>query len=395
MKRQPLELINGVFYTGSEVIRNGRMCVDADGRIAYIGSGDSGGPGNRDAQVVDLAGRTVVPGFIDVHIHGGGGWDLLRGEPEDFDGTARFHASHGTTAFLATTGPNTEAETVRILENARKAQSEGVEGGADVIGVHLEGPFLNPVRKGAMIESMLHPPEMREMDRYIEASGNTIRLITTAPELPGGEAFVYGLIKRGIRVSVGHSDASYEQMADAVRWGATHTTHHFNGMRPFHHRDPGVAGAGLMMQELTTELIADGVHVHPAAVRFLFDVKGVRNVCVVTDAVAYAGMPDGEYGDSVVTSGEVYLKGTNTLAGSSLTMLKALHLVLQYTGRPLERVLPSFTSVPARQAGVDDRKGTLDRGKDADFLILDEGLELLATYVRGKAVYLCQNSIEH
>ncbi|WP_052475997.1 N-acetylglucosamine-6-phosphate deacetylase [Cohnella kolymensis] len=378
-----MELINGVFYTGSEVIRNGRMRVDADGRIAYIGSREGSDPDNRDAPVVDLAGRTVVPGFIDVHIHGGGGWDLLRGNPEDFEGTARFHAAHGTTAFLATIGPNTEAETVRIVDNARKAQSKGIEAGAEVIGVHLEGPFLNPLRKGAMNESMFRPPDIREMDRYIEASGNTIRLITTAPELPGGEAFVRGLVDRGIRVSVGHSDASYEQMADAVRWGASHTTHHFNGMRPFHHRDPGTAGAGLMMPELTTELIADGVHVHPAAVRFLFDVKGEYKVCAVTDAIAYAGMPDGEYGHSVVTGGEVYLKGTNTLAGSSLTMLKALHLVMQYTGRPLERVLPSFTAVPARQAGVDDRKGTLEPGKDADFLILGEGLELLGTYVRG------------
>lgn len=394
MKRRPLDLINGIFYTGSEIIRNGRMRVDGDGRIAFIGS-DDGQPESRDAEVVDLAGRTVVPGFIDVHIHGGGGWDLLRGNPEDFEGTSRFHASHGTTAFLATTGPNTEAETVRILENARKVQSAGIEGGADVIGVHLEGPFLNPLRKGAMNESRLHPPDMREMDRYIEASGNTVRLITTAPELPGGEAFVRGLVERGIRVSVGHSDASYEQMADAVRWGATHMTHHFNGMRPFHHRDPGAAGAGLMMQELTTELIADGVHVHPAAMRFLFDVKGEHNVCVVTDAVAYAGMPDGEYGDSVVTGGEVYLKGTNTLAGSSLTMLRALQLVLQFTGRPLERALPAFTGVPARQAGADTRKGTLEQGKDADFLILDEDLELLGTFVRGKAVYLSQNSTEN
>jgi N-acetylglucosamine-6-phosphate deacetylase len=274
-----------------------------------------------------------------------------------------------------------------MLRHARQALEDGQTGGADVIGVHLEGPFLNPLRKGAFEESWLHPPDQGEMDRYIEASGRTIRLITTAPELQGGEAFVRRLAEQGIRVSIGHSDATFEQTAEAVEWGVRHTTHHFNGMRPLHHRDPGVAGAGLMLPSLTTELIADGVHVHPAAVRFLFEVKGAWNVCVITDAVSQAGMPDGEYGDTVVTNGEIYLTGTRTLAGSSSTMLRSLHRVLQYTGRSLENVLPSFTTVPAREAGADDRKGTLEAGKDADFLILDDKLELRQTFVRGMSVY--------
>jgi N-acetylglucosamine-6-phosphate deacetylase len=391
---KPFWLVNGTVYTGYEMIPNGRVLVDDNGKIAFVGESLSVNetlsfPANVD--VVDVKGGIVVPGFIDVHVHGGGGADMLRGRKEDFAGTARFHARHGTTSFLATTGSATMEHTLQVLENARLAFAESWTDGAEPIGIHLEGPFINPVRKGAMDETVLRLPDLTEMERYITASGGLIRLVTMAPELPGGKAFVQAMRDRGVSVSIGHSDASYEEVIAAVEWGATHTTHHFNGMRPMHHRDPGVAGAGLMLPGLTTELICDGVHVHPAAIRFTFDVKGEWNVCIITDAVAYAGLEDGEYGDSVVSGGEVYLKGTRTLAGSCTTMLDSLKKVMAFTGRSLENVLPSFTAVPAREAGASYRKGSLVNGKDADFLILDESLHLTSTYVRGKAVYEYKN----
>ncbi len=379
---------NCMMYTGTQVVRGGSLLVGGTGIITDAGGGRLVAEAPAGARIVDLKGRLVLPGFVDVHVHGGGGWDMLRGTPEDFAGAARYHAAHGTTSLLATTGGAPEAHTLKLLGHARRTIEERNTGGADVIGVHLEGPFLNPARKGAFEEAWLHPPDGGEMDRYLDASGGTIRIVTLAPELDGGEAFVRRLCAMGIRVSVGHSDATYEQMRDAVAWGARRTTHHFNGMRPLHHRDPGTAGAGLMLPLLTTELIADGLHVHPAAVRFLFDVKGVRNVCVVTDAVSQAGLPDGDYGSAETIGGEIYLKGTRTLAGSSSTMLGSLRRVLAYTGRTLENVLPSFTAVPASEAGATDRKGTLEVGKDADFLVLDENLELLETYVRGRRVHV-------
>ncbi|XID90936.1 N-acetylglucosamine-6-phosphate deacetylase [Paenibacillaceae bacterium WGS1546] len=379
---------NCVLYTGKQVIRGGSLLVSGAGAVAGVGDGRMAGEIPAGARIVDLEGRLVLPGFVDVHVHGGGGWDMLRGTPEDFAGAARYHAAYGTTSLLATTGGAPEAHTLELLRHARSAIEERNTGGADVIGVHLEGPFLHPARKGAFEESWLHPPDSGEMNRYVDASGGTIRIVTLAPELQGGEAFVRRLCAQGIRVSIGHSDATYEQMLDAVAWGARRTTHHFNGMRPLHHRDPGAAGAGLMLPALTTELIADGLHVHPAAVRFLFDVKGVWNVCVVTDAVSQAGLPDGVYGAAETVGGEIYLKGTRTLAGSSSTMLGSLRRVLSYTGRTLENVLPSFTAVSAREAGAASRKGTLEAGKDADFLVLDESLELLETYVRGRRVYV-------
>ncbi|WP_239565862.1 N-acetylglucosamine-6-phosphate deacetylase [Paenibacillus sacheonensis] len=380
--------VNAELYTGYELIRGGGFIAAGDGAIVSVGS-----PSLIESElakadrIIDLDGKIVLPGFVDVHVHGGGGYDLLRGEPEDYRGAARFHASHGTTAMLATTGGAPERTTLGILLHALQAQTDRTYDGADYIGVHLEGPFLNPVRKGAFDESLLHPPDQGEIERYIEASGGTIRLITVAPELAGGEPFVKWLTAQGIRVSIGHSNATYEQALQAIEWGACHTTHHFNGMSPFHHRDPGVAGAGMTQTSLTTELIADGIHVHPAAVRFLFDLKGTWNVCVITDAVFQAGLPDGDYGETVVSEGKIYMKGTETLAGSSATMLHSLRRVLDYTGRTLGNVLPSFTIVPAREAGADKRKGSLSAGLDADFLILDDQLTLLETYVRGHRVY--------
>jgi N-acetylglucosamine-6-phosphate deacetylase len=393
--RTPFRLINCTIYTGNDKWMDGSLTVGSDGKIARIGDADSGLDSAADSNctdlnVIDLQGAIIVPGFVDVHVHGGGGYDILRGDAEDFAGTARFHARHGTTSFLPSTGSASHEHTLKVLANARAAMAERREDGAEPLGIHLEGPYINPIRKGAMDESVLRLPDLTEMQRYIEASGGHIRLVTMAPELPGGEAFVRAMIDSSIRVSIGHSDASYEEVVAAAEWGATHTTHHYNGMRPLHHRDPGVAGAGLMLPGLTTELICDGVHVHPAAVKFTFEVKGEWNVCAITDAVAYAGMPDGEYGESVVLGGEIYLKGTRTLAGSCATMLDSLKKVLAYTGRPLEQVLPSFTAVPAREAGAGDRKGSLEPGKDADFLILDneKSLRLLGTYIRGKAVYV-------
>ncbi|REE86170.1 N-acetylglucosamine 6-phosphate deacetylase [Paenibacillus taihuensis] len=380
--------VNAQIYTGYELINGGGFITSGDGTIVSVGSPSLiESEVEKADRVTDLDGKIVLPGFVDVHVHGGGGYSLPRGEPEDFRGAAKYHAAHGTTSMLATTDGAIEPTTLGMLRNALQAQTDRTNDGADYIGVHLEGPFLNPIRKGAFDESLLHPPDQGEMERYIEASGGTIRLITVAPELAGGESFVKWLTAQGIRVSIGHSNATYEQSLQAIEWGARHTTHHFNGMSPFHHRDPGVAGAGMTQPSLTTELIADGIHVHPAAVRFLFDLKGAWNVCVITDAVLQAGLPDGDYGETVVSEGKIYLKGTETLAGSSATMLESLRRVLDYTGRSLGNVLPSITIVPAREAGADKRKGSLSAGLDADFLVLDEQLNLLETYVRGHRVY--------
>ncbi|KIL41957.1 hypothetical protein SD70_03565 [Gordoniibacillus kamchatkensis] len=375
--------VNGKLYTPDRIIENGRMLVGAAGQIEAIGGPEL--EAGQDVRVTDLRGLTVLPGFIDVHMHGGNGFNVMDGTYESLDGISRFHAAHGTTSFLATTTTSAKDATVKALRCAAEAKSRGV-GGAELLGVHLEGPFISEKRRGAQKKEHIRLPNPEELEEYIGASNDTIRLVTLAPEVEGGLAAVEQLAALGITVSIGHSDATFEQVAKAVERGANHTTHHFNGMSPLHHREPGVAGAGLTMSGLTTELIADGIHVHPAVVKLLFDVKSPWNVCMITDAISCAGLPDGEYGNVVMTNGQVVLKDGSSLAGSSLTTLQALKNVMAFTGYPLERILPSLTLVPARQIKVQERKGSLEAGKDADFLIVDHELQLQSTYVKGAEV---------
>ncbi|GIP38047.1 N-acetylglucosamine-6-phosphate deacetylase [Paenibacillus sp. J31TS4] len=375
---------NAALYLPDGRREQGRLLVDETGRIEAAGGAEltASGP----VRQIDAEGLTMLPGFVDVHMHGGNGYNVMDARYESLDGISRFHAAHGTTAFLATTNTSTGERIREALRCAAAAVERGV-GGAELAGIHLEGPFLDVVRRGAQRKEDVRPPTPEEIDQFLEAGGGHIRLVTLAPELPGGLEAVRRFRGRGVTVSAGHSDATYAQMEAAVEAGVTHTTHHFNGMRPLHHREPGLAGAGLLLSELTTELIADGIHVHPAVVRLLFAVKSPGRVCMITDAVGCCGLPDGDYGHVRMTGGQVYLKDGETLAGSSLTMLQALRNVLAFTGLPLEAVLPSLTSVPARQVGLDGRKGTLEAGKDADFLLVDDELRLVATYVRGREVY--------
>jgi N-acetylglucosamine-6-phosphate deacetylase len=376
---------NGTLYTPDRIVENGRMLVNAAGHIQAIGGSElevaAGGA------VQDLQGAIVLPGFIDVHVHGGNGFQVMEGTYQNLDEMSKFHAAHGTTSFLATTSTCAKDRTIRALKCAAEAQQRGLSG-ADLLGVHLEGPFISEKRRGAQKREYIHLPNAEEIVEYIEASRETIRLVTLAPEVEGGLAAVEQLVSRGITVSIGHSDATFEQVEHAVKLGANHTTHHFNGMSSLHHRHPGVAGAGLILSELTTELIADGIHVHPAVIKLLFDTKTPSNVCMITDAVACAGLPDGEYDNVTMTNGQIYLQDGSSLAGSSLTTLQALRNVLEFTGYPIERILPSLTLVPARQIKVCERKGSLETGKDADFLVLDYNLQLQSTYVKGKRVYI-------
>jgi N-acetylglucosamine-6-phosphate deacetylase len=376
-------LKNATIYTPTGVIMNGYLFVSKDGKIESIGNGDVGIP--EHAEVIDCTGMLVLPGFVDVHVHGGGGFDMLQSTFEGLDGMSKFHAERGTTAFLATTSTTSMERIEGALRNA--AAAIGRTTGAGLVGIHLEGPYLDEKRRGAQSKEHIRLPELREIDHLLETAQGHIRLVTLAPEVEGGYEAVRHLTAKGVTVSAGHTDATYAEMEEAVRAGINHTTHHFNGMSPFHHREPGVAGAGMMLPELTTELICDGIHVHPAVVKLLFQVKGVDKVCMITDAVFCAGLPNGDYGRVKVNNGEIYLADGSSLAGSSLTMLQALKNALRYTGYSLESLLPSMTSVPARQVRLDDRKGSLEEGKDADFLILNPELELQSTFVMGKEVY--------
>jgi len=377
--------LHAKLYAPDGVIDDGALLVGADGRIEAAGrTADVRVPDGTPR--TDVSGLRLMPGFIDIHVHGGGGYQMMDATYEAVNGMSVFHASGGTTAFLATTVTASEERIRAALRNAAECMKRGVDG-AELVGVHLEGPFLNPLRCGAQDAGHIRPFDADEMERYLTDAKGAIRVATLAPETPGGFGAVERLTARGVAVSLGHSDATLAEAAEAVARGARQTTHHFNGMRPLHHREPGLAGAGLLLESLTIELIVDGFHVHPEIVKLAFALKGPERVCAVTDAGFCAGLPDGVYGQKKMVGGRVTLLDDSSLAGSSLTMLEAFRRLLRMSGATPEAALPSFTTVPARLAGLSERKGALAPGMDADFLLLDDRLDLAATFVRGREAY--------
>ncbi len=384
--------IDGEWRTGLDVVTANSSIVEiretTQHNLIENGAGDLQSDAWEESWM-DLQGRMLVPGFIDLHVHGGGGADVTNGTAADVAKAARLHASKGTTAWLPTTMTAEREVTEQAIRNIRKAMLAGT-GGADIVGIHLEGPFLNPVRCGAQPAERMRLPVQEELDAYLNLSDNQVRLLTIAPELPGAMELIRYACERGVTISIGHSDANYEQVRAAVQAGTSHVTHLFNGMRPLHHREPGVAGAALMHDELAVELICDGVHVRPELIEYVIRTKPQEQIVLITDAVEACGCADGRYQlgeqEVYVANGEVRLTATNDLAGSMLTLDQALRNAVQFSGQPLERIVPMLSLHPARQIGIDNRKGTIAPGKDADLVVLNDKLEVEAVYVRGNRV---------
>lgn len=331
----------------------------------------------RATEELDARGLYVLPGLVDVHIHGAGGSE----HPAEM---ARFLPGTGVTAFLPTLAASAPDDTLAFV--ASVADAEHAEG-AEVLGSHLEGPFLAAERRGAQPPEHLRSPDLAEVDRILAAAGGTLQRVTLAPELPGAEAVVARLVQAGVQVSLGHSSCTYAEALQAAAWGATSVTHTYNAMAPFHHREPGLVGAALTCERLMAELIADGVHVHPAAARALIASRGPAGVAVVSDALPPLGLPPGEYdwlGRRIVTDGIVASLAGEAIAGSVTPMLQAVRNLVSW-GVPLEHAASMASAVPARLAGAANRKGRIAPGCDADLLLLDAQLELVQTYCRGRA----------
>jgi len=327
----------------------------------------------------------IVPGFIDIHIHGGDGADFMDADERANARILTFHARHGTTAMMATTLSGSVAD----LENAVAALARSSdERGAEIVGIHLEGPYINRERAGAQDVASIRPADIHEIDSLLQRAPHLQWMITFAPEVEGARALVERFRDRVV-FSIGHTSADYAETVAALDWGATHFTHLFNAMTGMHHREPGVVGAALVSRQATAELIADGTHVHPAILNIAATTIPHR-IALITDAIRACGLADGTYtlyGSEVeVKEGEARLKNGGALAGSTLTMHEAVRNMIELAGLPIERVIPMATEVPARIAGVRDRKGMIDRGYDADLVLLDKKLEIERVIVRGKDV---------
>ncbi len=361
-----------------------QTAITIDGRrIAAVGRAEDATPR------VDAAEMIVTPGFIDVHTHGGGGFNLHTADPDELAAYARWAPSTGTTAFLAGVVGVPGDIPAAQLQAATAAAGRGGPG-AELLGIHMEGPYINGLRRGAHAPAWLRAPSLAEAERILAIAGGWLRLITVAPELPGADAMIRCLVAAGVCVSMGHTDAAYEQARAAIALGVTHVTHCFNAMRPLLHRAPGPLGALVEAPHARGELIADGVHVHPAAVRALIHALGPEHVVVVTDGLPAAGVPEPRFtfgGQPAHVAGGAARLADGSLCGSVLTMDQALRNVVRFAELPLPAAVGMLTLNPARSAGAAQRKGLLRPGYDADLLVFDQDLHLQVTICRGRVAY--------
>ena len=332
----------------------------------------------------------VVPGFIDEHVHGAAGSDAMDGTMEDLGKIANALASEGTTAFLATTMTQSPENITKALKAVKAYRELSPESGAEILGVHLEGPFISKDFVGAQPIEYLAKPSVEVFKKYQDASGDCVRIVTLAPEVEGSTELIKYLVSQNIVASIGHTNATYVDVKKAVEVGATNLTHTYNAMKPLHHREVGTVGSGFLFDELNCECICDGIHVSGPAIQLLHKNKPADKMTLITDAMRAKHMPDGvsELGGQVVIvkNGEARLEN-GTLAGSVLKMNNAVKNVMKFLNLPLEEVVKLASQNTAKNLGVFDQMGSIKEGKRADFVILDKDLNVVQTVRNGKVIY--------
>lgn len=354
-----------------------------DGKIVAIGKLDNVEP------IFDTDG-VVLPGFIDEHIHGAGGADAMDGTEEALQTISEYVAKEGTTGFLATTMTQSPENIGKALKNVKTVREKGEYKGAEILGVHLEGPFISPKHVGAQPLEYVAKPAPETFDKYNEISGGNIKVVTLAPEVEGGLDLVKHLAKIGVVASIGHTGAKFSDVEAAVAAGATNVTHTYNAQTPLHHREAGVVGAAMLIDELNCEMICDTIHVSVPAIKIFVKNKPHDKFTLITDAMRAKGMPDGlsELGGQqvFVKNGEARLSD-GTLAGSVLKMNVAVKNLVEKVGVSFTDAVDFASANPAKNLGLYDERGSIEEGKRADFAVMDKDYNILCTVIGGKVVY--------
>jgi len=378
--------VTAILLTGARVVAAdgvldpGLVRIDK-GRIVEVAAGDPA-PASHGQTVVHLHRQWLLPGLVDIHVHGGGGNSFASCDPDEAIAAVGFHRRNGTTRMLASLATASLADLSRSLAVLAELTDDGL-----LAGVHLEGPFLASSRCGAQDPRHLQRPDGDALDGLLRAGRGAVRVVTVAPELPGALQLIRQVVDAGVIAAFGHTDATYEQTMAAIDAGATVATHLFNGMRPIHHREPGPVLAALRRPEVICELIADGVHLHEAVIAHVLRSAGPHRVALITDAILAAGMPDGDYRfgdlDVQVEAGVARLTDGGSLAGSTLTTGAALRRAVNEIGLSVEDAVQAAASTPAALLGIHGRAGVISSGADADLVVCGDNMELAAVMVHG------------
>ncbi len=381
-----IALVGGTVVTPFRIVQNGSIVIQ-NGKISELGrTKDIEIPDN--TEVIDVSGRMVCPGFVDLLVHGGAGYGFADDVDDSITKVSNYFLKHGSTTVLASLFAKPEELLLADLE--RVANYIENNPNSNIYGIHMEGPYLNKALKGAMNESYLWKPSVESWKKMWKASKGYIKIMTIAPELPGAVEVMREAAGEGVVLSIGHSMANYDEIEIAIDNGAAHVTHMFNAMRPFHHRNPGVILGGLLRNELKIELIADTLHVHPAVMELLLKLKGASGIVLVSDSIRAGGMHEGEYefaDQKVIMKNKRAYLVDGTLAGSTLTLNVAIKNLVETANAKLTEAIRMASLNGAKVIDIDHKKGILAVGKDADIVILNESFEVETTILQGKIAY--------
>jgi N-acetylglucosamine-6-phosphate deacetylase len=390
MTSPPILITQATLYTESLPVTEGYLKV-VDGKIAEIGPMDQLDQTAGFQEISLPKGFCVIPGMIDLHIHGVGGVDIMDATVGVLETMAMMLPREGTTSFLATTLTQSQTSIEAALMYVSDfLRHRSVQGRAECLGIHLEGPFISLKKRGAQPAAYVIPPDVELCQRWQELAQHQIKLVTLAPEVAGGLELIHHLRQTGVIASIGHSDASYAQCLAAIAAGASHITHLYNGMRGFHHRDPGVVGAAFLREELYVEVIADGVHSTAASLQLAWQQITSNRMLLVTDSIGAKGVRQGSYewgGQTVYVTGLEARLADGTLAGSVLKMNDAGKNMRKFTGCDIRQWIEMSAVNPAKELGIFDRKGSIAVGKEADLVVIDESGDVWLTLCRGEIAF--------